>query len=70
MTTWVLCANVAGRAYYVSPMTGILPGQVYTSMPADAKKFPTKRAVNAMMRKLNVGRTQHWIEQVEDAAAD
>ena len=68
MTTWVLCANVAGRAYDVSSMTGILPGQVYTSMPADAKKFPTKRAANATAKRLTVGRTQHWIEQVEDAA--
>ncbi len=66
--TYVLCDDVSGRAYYVSHMSGILPGNVYTSMPCDAKKFPTKRSATAAMRRLNAGRTKHWVEQIEDAA--
>ena len=64
-TTYVLCADVAGRAYYVEHLAGLLPGKVYTSMPKDAKQFATKRAADAMMRKLNAGRVKHWVEQVD-----
>lgn len=67
-TTYVLCADVSGRAYYVSHISGILPGNVYTSMPCDAKKFPNKRSATAAARRLNAGRTQHWVEQIEDGA--
>jgi len=65
--TYVLCADVCGKAYYTKRVSGIFAGNVYTSLLAEAQHYATKREATAAMRRLNAGRWQHWLEQVEHA---